>query len=290
MAREEKGISLEQLQSMTKIQKKYLIGIEEGNYDVMPGKFYVRAFIKQYAESVGLSPEEIFEEYKHEIPAVYEEDITEQLSRVQSRKSLSPAKSKWLNLLPKIAAAIAVVAILFLIWNFVTKSIQTSDEPAGSQKDRAVNIKESDEVKPPEPSGDQDKKEQSSKGAAREETPKGEEPNDSGSQQLTADGVSGIVTTYKLSGTDRFELEIKAAPAGETWVKVTDSSNRTLFEGMLQNGAGQTFDLAETEEAYIIAGRTSDTEIYVNGEKLEYELPPAQYARQDFRIVFEKES
>jgi hypothetical protein len=59
---------------------------------------------------------------------------------------------------------------------------------------------------------------------------------------------------------------------------------------MLQNGAGQTFDLAETEEAYIIAGRTSDTEIYVNGEKLEYELPPAQYARQDFRIVFEKES
>ena len=51
-AREAKGLSLDDLQQITKIQKRYLIGIEEGNYDMMPGKFYVRAFIKQYAEAV----------------------------------------------------------------------------------------------------------------------------------------------------------------------------------------------------------------------------------------------
>ncbi|MFL6517543.1 MAG: helix-turn-helix domain-containing protein, partial [Bacillus sp. (in: firmicutes)] len=46
-ARLAKGLSLDDLQSMTKIQKRYLIGIEEGNYASMPGNFYVRAFIKQ---------------------------------------------------------------------------------------------------------------------------------------------------------------------------------------------------------------------------------------------------
>ena len=35
----------------------------------MPGNFYVRAFIKQYAEAVELNPDEIFETYKEEIPA-----------------------------------------------------------------------------------------------------------------------------------------------------------------------------------------------------------------------------
>ena len=86
-AREAKGLSLDDLQELTKIQKRYLIGIEEGNYSMMPGKFYVRAFIKQYCEAVGLDSEEIFEQYKSEIPSVYSEELPEQLSRVQSRKT-----------------------------------------------------------------------------------------------------------------------------------------------------------------------------------------------------------
>ena len=67
-ARLVKGLSLDDLQEITKIQKRYLIGIEEGNFSSMPGKFYVRAFIKQYAEAVGLEPEEIFEKFNSEIP------------------------------------------------------------------------------------------------------------------------------------------------------------------------------------------------------------------------------
>ena len=53
-ARLSKGYTLDDLQQMTKIQKRYLIAIEEGDYEIMPGNFYVRAFIKQYADTVGL--------------------------------------------------------------------------------------------------------------------------------------------------------------------------------------------------------------------------------------------
>lgn len=73
--RESKGLSLEDLQKLTKIQKRYLLGIEEGNYEVMPGKFYVRAFIKQYCEAIGLDTDAIFEEYKSDIPSTQTEDM-----------------------------------------------------------------------------------------------------------------------------------------------------------------------------------------------------------------------
>ena len=85
-AREAKGLSLDDLQDITKIQKRYLVGIEEGNYEMMPGKFYVRAFIKQYCEAVGLDPEEIFEEYKSNVPSSIHDEIPESFSRVKSRQ------------------------------------------------------------------------------------------------------------------------------------------------------------------------------------------------------------
>ncbi|MFS0643434.1 helix-turn-helix domain-containing protein [Siminovitchia sp. 179-K 8D1 HS] len=287
-AREEKGISLEQLQSMTKIQKKYLIGIEEGNYDLMPGKFYARAFIKQYAEAVGLSPEELFEEYRSEIPAAYEEDLTEQLSRVQSRRAMPAGTNKLFEFLPKIIATVVVIAALFFIWNFITKSINTADQHEGNKEEQAVDIKESDEIKPPDESKSKNDSEKSGE-KDKDDRPNNEAADSSGTQSITAEGVSGIVTTYKLSKAKKFELKVSAAATGETWISVSDGSNQTLFQGTLKNGESQSFDLTDQNEAYIIAGRTVDTDIYVNGEKLEYEISPDQYVRQDIRIQFEKE-
>lgn len=67
-ARGTKGLSIDQLHEITKIQKRHLVAIEEGNYDVLPGAFYARAFIKQYADAVGLNGEELLVEYQSTIP------------------------------------------------------------------------------------------------------------------------------------------------------------------------------------------------------------------------------
>ena len=65
-ARIEQGYTLDDLQQTTKIQKRYLQAIENGNVDILPGRFYARAFVKQYADIVGLDGEELLAEHLNE--------------------------------------------------------------------------------------------------------------------------------------------------------------------------------------------------------------------------------
>lgn len=67
-AREEKGYSLDDIQELTKIRKRYLEALESGDYSVLPGKFYIRAFIKNYADTVGLDADEVLRYYHTEVP------------------------------------------------------------------------------------------------------------------------------------------------------------------------------------------------------------------------------
>ena len=55
-AREEKGMSLDELQAATKIQKRYLTALEEGNYDVIPGNFMCGRLSSNTLKLSGLIP------------------------------------------------------------------------------------------------------------------------------------------------------------------------------------------------------------------------------------------
>src|SRR5690625_6627313 len=56
-AREEKGYTLDNIQEKTKSQKRYLVAIQQGDFNALPGKIYARAFIREYAEAEELDPE-----------------------------------------------------------------------------------------------------------------------------------------------------------------------------------------------------------------------------------------
>lgn len=108
-AREEKGMSLDELQAATKIQKRYLTALEEGNYDVIPGNFYVRAFIKQYAEAVGLDSDQLFEEYKKDIPNTYHDDVSEKISGLAMQRSfLSPLQRRRNGFRPSLSSSVSL--------------------------------------------------------------------------------------------------------------------------------------------------------------------------------------
>ncbi|MBH8582606.1 helix-turn-helix domain-containing protein [Thermoactinomyces sp. FSL K6-2592] len=63
-AREAIGMSLEELQEKTRIQKSFLIAIENGEFDKLPSPFYVRTYLRSYANCVKIEPHHILRQYR----------------------------------------------------------------------------------------------------------------------------------------------------------------------------------------------------------------------------------
>ncbi|MBS4207553.1 RodZ domain-containing protein [Bacillus sp. FJAT-50079] len=286
--REEKNLSLDELQRMTRIQKKYLIGIEEGNYSIMPGKFYARAFIKQYAEAVGLNPEELFDEFKSDIPPAYEDDLPEQLSRVQSRSSVSTNYSKLVELFPKIIFGIAILALIVFIYFIVIKNYNFSNKTGTNQGKDPVNITESNEAAQQKEDPAKSNEDEMNENADTEDEQTDEQPEPP-AQVLKAESVAGNVTTYSLAQAQEFVIEVKATDPGNSWFEIKNENNQSVFSRELKNGETESVDLTGQSETYITIGKAPDAEIYINGERLEYELAPQQNITQYVKIMLQTE-
>ncbi|MDF2039786.1 DUF4115 domain-containing protein [Cytobacillus oceanisediminis] len=291
-ARLAKDMSLDDLQKVTKIQKRYLMGIEEGDYSMMPGKFYVRAFIKQYAEAVGIEPEEIFEQYKNDIPAQVDDDIPEKLSRVQSRKDLSGRTSKVFDILPKVLIGVFIIGLIAVLYNFLgAKDQADNDEKPSDRTDGQTVIEESENLadsKKEENDKDESagKKEESAAKESAEDNAEDQEAEEAPKQEVAVVQSSGNGTVYELKNADKFELEVVST--GETWVNIKNGKGNSFYQGMLtaDGTKSQKVDFSKETEASIVVGNSTQTEIYVNGEKIEYKVPPSQSVKQDITIKY----
>lgn len=61
--RESCDATLEEVATITKINKRYLRAIEENDYGVLPAKVYVRGFVFEYARILGLDPQVVAKGY-----------------------------------------------------------------------------------------------------------------------------------------------------------------------------------------------------------------------------------
>jgi cytoskeletal protein RodZ len=113
-ARLQKGMSLDDVQEVTKIRKKYLEAIEAGDYKVLPGSFYVRAFIKTYAEAVGISPDELLEEHGNVPAAPVETTPMETVIQKRSRRPETERNAKWLPTLLMWTFPVLIIVVIYM--------------------------------------------------------------------------------------------------------------------------------------------------------------------------------
>lgn len=141
-ARGTKGLSIDQLHEVTKIQKRHLVAIEEGNYDVLPGAFYARAFIKQYADAVGLNGEELLVEYQSTIPQSEKRDVP-QVSTGQKTQETMQKSSSWpiADHMPKILVALLVIAFGVVIWFVFQALTGKDDEKVPNAQSEKIEVK-----------------------------------------------------------------------------------------------------------------------------------------------------
>lgn len=145
-AREEKGLSIKDIQEVTKIRLRYLEAIDEGDFEVIPGEVYRKGFIVNYANAVGLDGQAILQKYNDLKAALEEKAREEQLLAEQEdnsspKSSLNNLNNDWLKgVYLGVAGALAIV---LLISFFLLPSLHKlkSEETA-----KPVTIEESNET------------------------------------------------------------------------------------------------------------------------------------------------
>lgn len=62
--REKKGLSVKEIEIATSIRTIYISAIEEGNYSIIPGEVYLKGFIRNYSNFLGLDGQQIVDLYR----------------------------------------------------------------------------------------------------------------------------------------------------------------------------------------------------------------------------------
>lgn len=144
-ARVNKGYTLNTLQQMTKIQKKYLQALEEGNYEEIPGDFYVRAFVKQYADMVGLDGDLLLREYAEELEFLNAQDKRTQAPADQplpSRLAMrhSGEEGNRLEMILSYIPLFILTVIILLIIVILAFAIRKANQGEVAPDDQAVTV------------------------------------------------------------------------------------------------------------------------------------------------------
>ncbi|MBM7837712.1 cytoskeletal protein RodZ [Alkalihalobacillus xiaoxiensis] len=280
--REEKMITLDDLQRTTKIQKRYLVAIEEGNFDTLPGIFYARAFVKTYAEAIGLNADEVIATYKNELPNPQNEAVdlpsrTERSKSVQAKQrptSSGGNKRRSISsiLIPVLIIGVIVLAVV-LAWNYFGNTDDDNNQNTGNTgeteqsntHDSATGNDEEDE------SAEPDETEDPAGTDEEEEEPAGDEEEPSAEAELVLDEATNEVQTFTLTNAEAIESIVITMSDG-SFVGVRDVDNTsTILEDNAPN-YDQDFepDVAGSEAVNIRIGNGFGVESFVvNGVELE---------------------
>ena len=132
-AREAHSYSVEQIARDTHISKQYLEALELENFSILPGDTYVVGFLRNYAEYLGLDPEELVALYKNIRIQEQPMPMSELLQRPRRR---APSRIMLLALL----ALVLVAGGVFLIVRFL---LPRGPAEAVREKPRAVSTEAS---------------------------------------------------------------------------------------------------------------------------------------------------
>lgn len=124
-AREDKGLSLEDVAAQTRIPQRHLVSIESADWDSLPAPTYTIGFAKNYAGAVGLDRSEIGNQLREEMGG--------QRFATNSADVFEPADPR--RTMPKglVIGAIAAVVLLIILMSWLNKRSLEQPEAANNE-------------------------------------------------------------------------------------------------------------------------------------------------------------
>lgn len=276
-----KGYTLDDLQQLTKIQKHYLIAIEENNLDELPGDFFVKAFIRQYAEVLEMDVDEsaAVSSKKEENPDGQTEiqeptlPTRSELKRSSKETNFNYSSSSQSSL-PTFLMVLFLILVLGMIW-FYFYFIR-SNEPESTNNNSVINQTEtvSSEAQTSETVGkDVESAEESAENSSEPSIIREDNNN----------RIEYRVTNFELPN----QLLLEIDTSGNSWVQVTINES-VLFEGTISAGSSQEIEIPEdAEEVAVRIGYLPSTSVLFGDEEVEKPEDSSTNQTQTLYFTFE---
>lgn len=260
-AREAQNLSLYDIEDKTKIQKRYLEAIENERFDVLPGHFYTRAFIRTYADALGVDSEPLLSQIKEAAPPPIQEfkQLSRRADRANQEREPSFSLAKWFSRGLLILFLVLVIVVIYTALDGAKLGFDMAqDSPPLHEQQSQDGGSKSAGTDPDDDVSDAGVDE----GDDGTEAPETEEEEPMVSVNKIEEDNHNV--TYEILGAEEVTLDVQAH--SQLWFKVKDQvgEGKEVWSGEIQAGDSKTY--TSTKGLYIRTGNTKGAELKVNGE------------------------
>ena len=239
-ARKKKRLRYKKLSSELNIDEIYLIALEEGNFDLIPGgEAYVKGFLRSYAKKLDLNPDDVIDNY-----------LSSRKGSLKATKKLSPKDQ--INSNPKNIPKIGLIAtfsIIFLLFlGVIFREYESGNQKVTNTVETSTTITSND-----------------SNEMHDESTLLILKPDENQSSESTGDLITAInsdldsqASALPLEETPLNRIDIKVY--GDCWLEVFNENKRMIYNLAKE---GDEFVLNESK-VKIIAGNFKNVEVSFN--------------------------
>lgn len=277
-----RGLGVEQIAEQLKINPSMLTAIETGNLDRLPGGFFRRSFVRQYARALGIPSEEIEAELKRidgdeAQPTMQQSEIAfrPEIDRRPVTPASSPSRMGGPQPLGSLIAFLLIVAACTGIYALWERTRDADTGPATAARQAPAAAKRPQASQPAPVAG------------VQQPAPPTQEPAESGSVPPSSPSPLTDEPEPAQRPTPSAPVRLEMRAATEVWVRIREGGT-VLFEGTLQPGVSRTFEGQKAVIARI--GRPGAVTVTWNG-KPTGTLGPAEspitleFTPETFRIV-----
>jgi cytoskeleton protein RodZ len=242
--------TISSLASETCISSRYLAAIEEDNLDVVPGQFFYRSFIKQYAQALELNADTtkaILGAAKpmDEVDPVPALSMAYETAKQERRRMYRPRTGVAIALL---ATVLIGCSALYSIWQRAQAEKEISPEPEPSRAPATT----ASPLQAPQP-------------ASTSAPAPSEERAVSPVKPMSPPQAAPDEAPSRVPVAARKKIHVGLAATEKTWVSLS-SHGKTVFRGVL--GPTQRKNFAISEHAKLMTGNAAGLDVRWNGKPI----------------------
>ncbi len=147
--RADRDITVDALSKKLNIPTKYIINLENGQYDNLPGDVYVRAWLKNIAKFYGIGANELLVDYQLEKNIKNKINVqtkTEKKKSLKDSKILQPKVLRWF--LVWLFVSMLFVYLAYEIVNIITPPFLDITQPSNNLRTKEASVEIIGQTKP----------------------------------------------------------------------------------------------------------------------------------------------